>query len=101
MIRYTNNSTNMPSNPDVDEFSRLAIIWATIYSLVAVVTITGNLLVLYALWYGKMNIGRLGYLDNVIKSLALNDLLIGLVAIPFQITMWYYLGKVGRIFLCP
>ena len=59
--------------------------------LVAMVAIMGNGLVLYAA-YGKRNsmkFSRLQDLDIVIKSLAVTDLLIGLVGIPARaLAIW-------------
>ena len=59
--------------------------------LVAMVAIMGNGLVLYAA-YGKRNsmkFSRLRDLDIVIKSLAVTDLLIGLVGIPARaLALW-------------
>ena len=56
--------------------------------LIAILIFLGNSLVLYAA-YEKKNFGMLRHLDIVIKSLALNDLLIGLIGIPSRVfALW-------------
>ena len=54
---------------------------AAINTLIGIIAVLGNGLVLYAA-YGNRNNGRLNYLDGVIKSLAVNDLIYGLIGIP-------------------
>ena len=46
------------------------------------VAVVGNGLVLY-LGFGNKNFGRLRYLDIVIKSLAVNDLLYAMIGFPY------------------
>ena len=59
------------------------VVWATnaVYLCIAVVAVIGNGLVIYAA-YGNKNTGRLSSLDDVVKSLALADMIFGLVGIP-------------------
>ena len=47
-----------------------------VYLCIAAVAVVGNALVLYAA-YGNRNTGRLRYLDEAIKSLAVTDMLFG------------------------
>ena len=69
------------------------IFWVmtTVYLLVALVAIAGNGLVLYAC-FARTNLGSLRHFDSVIKSLATNDLLLGLIGIPCWIYQAYYAG---------
>ena len=56
--------------------------------LIAILIVIGNSLVLYGA-YRKTNFGILRDLDIVIISLAINDLLIGLIGIPSRIfALW-------------
>ena len=96
MIQCTNNSSNTTNIYDIDGFvNNYGIcIWIAISSLIAIVIVLGNSLVLYAAKTGNMNSGYLRQLDNLIKSLALSDLLFGLVEIPFRIGQTLYLGNI-------
>jgi hypothetical protein len=67
---------------------------AAINICVAIIAVLGNGLVLYAA-YGNRNNGRLNYLDGVIKSLAVNDLIYGFFGIPWR-TM-YKLQKMWHL----
>ena len=69
------------------------IFWvcSVIYSCIALVAVTGNGLVLYAA-HGDKHLGRLQNFDVVIKSLALTDMLFGLVGMPCRIIGSYYVG---------
>ena len=64
---------------------------ATIVMCIAVVTVLGNGLVLFAT-YRNRNTGRLRHLDNAIISLALSDLLFGAIGIPCRVFHSYYIG---------
>ena len=63
-------------------------IWA-FYLCIAAVAAIGNGLVIYAA-YGNKNTGRLSSLDDVVKSLALADMIFGLVGIPCKIISDYF-----------
>ena len=63
-----------------------------IYLSVALVATVGNGLVLYAA-YKNRNHGPLKVLDNVIKSLAISDMLFGLVGMPCRIIGMCYEGR--------
>ena len=68
----------------------------TLYICLAVVTVIGNSLVIYAAHVHKDNdISK--SLALAIKSLAVADMLYGLLGAPFQI-YGYYLGKPYRVF---
>ena len=68
----------------------------TLYICLAVVTVIGNSLVIYAAHVHRNNdISK--SLALAIKSLAVADMLYGLLGAPFQI-YGYYLGKPHRIF---
>ena len=75
-----------------EKYEMLFWIWCSIYSSIALVTVIGNGLVLYATVKTK-NRGRLRFFDGTIKSLALTDLLIGLIGIPGRITSLYIMGN--------
>ena len=68
----------------------------TLYICLAVVTVIGNSLVIYAAHVHRNNdISK--SLALAIKSLAVADMLYGLLGAPFQI-YGYYLGKPYRVF---
>ena len=58
------------------------------YLCLTVVAAIGNGLVIYAS-YGTRNTSRLRYLDNLIKSLAVTDLLFALIGTPCLIFEYY------------
>ena len=66
-----------------------------VYLCIAFVTTVGNGMVIYA-GYGSKNQGPLRYLDDVIRSLAVADMLYGLIGTPMLIE-GYYLGKFNII----
>ena len=72
----------------------VALFWicVAVYLCIALTTTLGNGLVIYAA-YGNKNRGPLGCLDDVVKSLALADMLYGLMGTPFLI-YGYFLGKI-------
>ena len=69
-----------------------ALFWVdtTLFLVVGIITTAGNGLVLYAA-RGNKNQGPLRYLDNTIRSLALTDMLFGLIGTPL-IILGYYTG---------
>ena len=71
-----------------------AVIWFAfaVYICMAIIATIGNGLVLYAAHVGH-NTGRLRYLDGVIKSLAMTDMLFGVIGIPCMLIADYYTGK--------
>ena len=84
---------NLPETPMNEYEKNKGTFWAivAIYSLVALVAIEGNGLVLYAS-FTRRNIGFLRHFDDVIKSLAANDFLLGLIAVPCRLYQAYYIG---------
>ena len=69
--------------------------YVVLYPLIAMIAIMGNGLVLYAA-YRKNNPMKFSVyqdMDIVIKSLAITDLLIGLVGIPARILAFWMEGK--------
>ena len=70
------------------------LFWSMVgfYFVIALLTIIGNGVVVYAA-YGNENSGPLRYLDNVVKSLAMSDILYGLIGTPLLLYS-YYLGKI-------
>ena len=72
--------------------SSTAIFWIDVVFIIfaGLFATAGNGLVLYAA-HGNKNIGPLRYLDNIIKSLAVADMLFGLIGTPL-IIFAYYIG---------
>ena len=68
----------------------------TISLILALLSIIGNGLVLYTS-FGGLNVGPLGHLDNVIKSLAMADMFYGLIGIPCKIFGDYYVGEYSNV----
>ena len=68
-----------------------ALAWGTaaVYLCIAVLAVIGNGIVLYAA-RGYRNTGRLRYIDGVIKSLAVADMLFGLFGVPCKIIYDYF-----------
>ena len=95
MIGPTINSSNISviSKKDTVPNNYEIWIWTAMTLLIAIVIVLGNSLVLYAARTTKMNTSRLRFFDKMIKILALNDLLVGLIVIPFRFIEACYLGK--------
>ena len=72
-----------------------ALFWVTsiISVILAVIGVVGNGTVI-RLAHQKQNIGPMMCLNRAIKSLAITDLLIGLIGVPLIIT-YYWWGKNG------
>ena len=89
------NCINRTENFHKVEPTQLSILfWVMVvfYAIVGTVSAIGNGMVLYASC-GNKNIGRLRYLDNVIRSLAATDFLFGVVGIPCMV-FTYYMGRI-------
>ena len=88
--KATNTTTDSP-NTGLGELA--AVFWCVscVFLCVAVVNIFGNGLVIYAAC-GNRNTGRLRYLDDVIKSLAVSDMLFGILGCP----LFVYANYLGR-----
>ena len=85
-VNCTRSKTNLP--PDI-----ITLFWmfASICIMVAILAIIGNGIVIYVS-HKTRSTGRLRYLDNVVKSLAMTDFLFGMIATPIALTA-YYMGK--------
>ena len=72
----------------------IVIFWfgVVFYLGIAILSIFGNGLVLKTSME-NFNKGRLRHLDAVIKSLAVADMLYGLMGVPCKISVGYYFGK--------
>ena len=77
--------------PIYEKYMPLFWCFVLVCSVIAIICIIGNVLVIYAS-YQSTNTARFRYLDSVVISLAVTDVLFGLVGTPFIITN-YYLGK--------
>ena len=73
-----------------ENFSTLFWCMVVFYTSIAILSVIGNGLVLYAA-YGNKNTGPLRYLDEVVKSLAIADLLYGFMGTPLGVYK-YYIG---------
>ncbi len=78
-------------NPGYENNIVLFWLYTTFFVLIGLITTAGNALVLYAA-HGHKNRGPLRYLDSTIKSLALTDMLFGLIGTPL-IMFAYYTGN--------
>ena len=74
-----------------EKYTGLFWAFAAITFIVALMAKLGNGFVLL-ITYGNRNSGRLRYLDNAIISLAVADMLIGLIGIPCRIVVYYLRG---------
>ena len=82
--------------PIYEKYDILFWAWGSIYLSIALVAVIGNILVLYAALKTR-NMGRLRFFDGTIMSLAIADLLIGLIGIPGRITSLYIMGNYYEI----
>ena len=73
---------------DLNRFVTISII----YLILALIAIIGNGLVLYTA-NKNINLGPLSHMDDVIKSLAVADMLYGLLGIPSNLINLYLLSK--------
>ena len=89
----SDNSSSNENFPQSFYEKNKATFWvcSVIYVCIAFVAVTGNSLVIYAAHVDK-NLGRLRNFDIVIKSLAVTDMLFGLVGMPCRIIGSYYVG---------
>ena len=92
-----NNTIKNATKESIYEENK-GVIWlfGAVYMLVALVAIIGNGLVLFAA-HSNRNLGRLRNFDGAIKSLAIADMLFGLVGIPCRIFGTYYIGVFDNI----
>ena len=93
-ITLITSTTIGSSNISVSSYEKhkeLFWVFATIYLFIGLLAVVGNVLVLYAS-ISTRNIGRLRYFDGLIKSLAVADMLFGLIGIPGKIITSYYIG---------
>jgi hypothetical protein len=89
------NSSIDFSTVEESTYERIVVLFwlgAALYLILALLAIVGNALVLYTT-LEDINMGPLRYLDDVIKSLALADMLYGLIGVPCKLTADYYVGK--------
>ena len=87
-------STVSPVNDSITKYEEnIVTFWfvAAVYMCIGIVAILGNGLVLYAI-YGSKHVSMLRGFDGVITSLALADLLFGLVGVPIRIGESYNVG---------
>ena len=92
MIPDSNGTTTSVTHETAYD-KNTALFWVLVvfYLCIALVATIGNALVIYAA-YGNNNKGPLRYIDDVVKSLAIADMLYGLIGTPFLI-YGYFLGE--------
>ena len=86
-----NHSSTLLTDTEISEKVRIGLLTGYISAflalMIAVVAVIGNILVLYAA-FGRqklLSVKTLRNLDTVIKSLAVTDLMIGLIGIPLRL----------------
>jgi hypothetical protein len=68
-------------------------VYVTTYMLISLISAIANACLLFVT-YRERNSGRLRYLDNAIKSLAITDMLFGLIGAPLRVfTDYIVYGK--------
>ena len=92
-ISFIKNSTDFPFEAESTYEKIVVVFWmgVVLYLGLGLLAIVGNGLVLYTS-LGDMNMGPLRHLDNVIKSLAVADMLYGLIGVPCKVVADYYVG---------
>ena len=97
---YGNSSIEFPTVEESTYEKVVVLFWlgVVLYLFLALLAIVGNALVLYTT-LEDINMGPLRYLDDVIKSLALADMLYGLIGVPCKIAADYYVGKFYDCFI--
>ena len=88
----SHNSSEVPvGNAQELNWNKVIVLYS-IYFVLALTAIIGNGFVLYSATK-NVNLGPLRYMDDVIKSLAIADMLFGLLGVPSNIINWYFLSK--------
>ena len=80
------------ANSAYERYKALSVVYVLVYLCIGLVAVTSNSLVLYAA-FSRKNSNHLKYLDDAIRSLAVTDLLFGLIAIPCKIVIDYNVGE--------
>ena len=88
------NATGVSSSSESTYEKIIIVFWmgVVLYLGLGLLALIGNGLVLYTS-FGDLNMGPLRHLDNVIKSLAVADMLYGLLGVPCKVVADYYVGK--------
>ena len=92
MNRTTSSGLEFEQSGGIYEENKL-VLWGlgVIFLCIALLAILGNAVVLYVTHFHKNN-GPLGNLDIVIKSLAVADVLLGVIGIPSRLVVSRYEG---------
>ena len=93
-VSYVGNSTEVSSLSESTYDKIVVMFWmgVVLYLGLGILAFIGNGLVLYTS-LGDLNMGPLRHLDNVIKSLAVADMLYGIIGVPCKVAADYYVGK--------
>ena len=88
------NATEVSLSSESTYEKIVIVFWmgVALYLGLGLLALIGNGLVLYTS-FGDLNMGPLRHLDNVIKSLAVADMLYGLLGVPCKVVADYYVGK--------
>ena len=88
------NGTGVSSSSESTYEKIIVLFWmgVVLYLGLGLLALIGNGLVLYTS-FGDLNMGPLRHLDNVIKSLAVADMLYGLLGVPCKVVADYFVGK--------
>ena len=90
----TSNDSDFLTDSESTYEKIIIVFWSgvVLYLGLGFLALTGNGLVLYTS-FGDLNMGPLTHLDNVIKSLAVADMLYGLLGVPCKVVADYFVGK--------
>ena len=91
MAETTNSHESEEISSRYHKYFEIFWTFIAIYLLLALISVLGNGLVIYAACRHR-NLGPLRYFDGVVKSLAFADLLYGLVGMPITVIK-YYMGE--------
>ena len=93
MYQIGHNYSIAPNELESDYERHKGTFWGyvVVYMLISIRSVVGNCFVLFAT-YGNSNSGPLRYLDSAIKSLAVTDMLFGLIAAPCRVFIDYKIG---------
>ena len=93
-VSFVGNSAEISSQSEstYDKIEVMFWMGVVLYLGLGILAFIGNGLVLYTS-LGDLNMGPLRHLDNVIKSLAVADMLYGIIGVPCKVAADYYVGK--------
>ena len=99
-VSFVGNSTEVSSQSE-STYDKIAVMFwmgVVLYLGLGILAFIGNGLVLYTS-LGDLNMGPLRHLDNVIKSLAVADMLYGMIGVPCKVAADYYVGECNHFYI--